>query len=232
VIAVDLLSEDEQAEALRAWLRKNGPFLLGVVVAALVVLAGWRWWLARGESRALEANTAYEQILLTFDAGQIDEALAQIERLRSAQPKSVYTTAADLAAARVLASTNEMDKAEQKLKVVLAALPDPKLRPIVVLRLARVQSALGRNDDALATLGSADQGPFEAAFAEVRGDVRLAKGDNDGARREYERAKALLGPEASASDTGSLLDLKLNDLAPAAAPASVPPAAAAAGEGE
>ncbi|MGC4028705.1 MAG: tetratricopeptide repeat protein [Steroidobacteraceae bacterium] len=224
---MDLLSEEEQTEYLRKWLRENGPFLIGVVVAALLAVGGWRWWLARGESNAVAANAAYEKILQTFDAGQTDSAVSLIEALRGAHPKSGYVTAADLAAARIFVSAGELDKAEARLKDVLASLKDQKLRPVVTLRLARVQSALGRNDDALATLGTANQGAFEAAFAETRGDVLLAKGDSDGALREYEAARALIGPDASGTGVEALLELKINDLKPAAATAA--PAAPAAG---
>ncbi len=227
---MDLLSEEEQAERLREWMRKNGPFLLGVVVATLLALAGWRWWLARGETRAVEANTAYEQILRTFDAGQNDAAVSQIEALRKAHPKSAYVIASDLAAARIFVSTGELDKAEARLKAVLGSLRDDKMKPIVIMRLARVQSALGRNDEALATLGTANQGAFEAAFAEVRGDIRLAKDDRAGALREYEAARALLGPETSGAGVEALLDLKINDLKPAATAAA--PAAPATGTEE
>lgn len=214
---MDLLSEEEQAEYLRKWVRQNGPFMIGVVVATLVALGGWRWWLAHRETGAVAANTAYEQILRTFDAGKTDDAMAQIETLRGAHPKSAYITAADLAAVRMFVAAGQMDKAELRLKSVLGSLRDEKLRPIVTMRLARVQSALGRNDDALATLGTANQGAFEAAFAEVRGDIRFAKGDRDGALREYEAARALIGAQASGAGVEALLDLKINDLKPSVA---------------
>lgn len=221
---VDLLSDDDQAEVLRAWLKKNGSSMLTAVVVALVAFGGWRWWLSHTESRALQANAAYEQALQAFDAGQLDAAIAQVDELRRQQPKSVYALAAQLAAVRVLVDNGQLDQAEQRLKDVLGTLPDPNLRPIVTLRLARVQSALGRNDDALATLGTAGEGPFAAAFAEARGDIRVAKGDSDGARRDYEQALALL--DTDGPSTAPLVQLKLDDLAlPAAAAAAVAQAA-------
>lgn len=211
---MELLTEEEQAERLREWFRKNGAFLVGTVAVALLALGGWRWWQARTESRAVEAGAAYEKVLQTFDANDIDGALAQVEAMRGTYPKSAYLTAADLAAVKVFVSRGELDKAEARLKSVLGALPDDKLRPIVTLRLARVQSALGRNDDALATLGTGGQGAFEAAFAEARGDVRLAKGDREGALREYEAARAAMGPDVSGAGVEALLDLKITDLRP------------------
>ena len=209
---MDLLSEEEQWERLRGWFAKNGLFLAGTVLLSLAAVGGWRWWQGQGETQAVAANTAYEKVLETFDAGKIDEALAQIESLRSEYPKSAYVTAADLAAARVFVSRNELDKAEPRLKRVYENPTDPLMKPIAQLRLARVQSALGRNDEALVTLGTAQTGPHAAAFAEARGDVRLAKGDRAGALQDYLAARKLVPAEQEGAGVDVLLDLKINDL--------------------
>jgi predicted negative regulator of RcsB-dependent stress response len=209
---VDLLSEEEQTEALKAWLRKNGPFLVGAVVLALAANFGYRWWQGQGQREAELASGVYERVLETFDAGKVDEALAQIEALRSEHPKSPYVTAADLAATRVFVARNELDKAELRLKRVAASAGDPHLKPLVTQRLARVQSALGRHDEALATLGTANQGAWEPAFAEARGDVLFAKGDAAGALREYEAARAALPEGDESAEMARLLDLKIADL--------------------
>ena len=54
---------------------------------------------------------------------------------------------------------------------------------------ARVQSAQGKYDDALATLKVDEAGEFAPRFADTRGDVLLAKGDRAGALREYLAAR-------------------------------------------
>jgi len=228
---VDLLSEEEQWDALKRWLRENVPFILGLVAIGLVGWFGWQWWQSRNDQQALEANAAFERILNTFDERKIPEALAQIEALRKAHPKSGYVSAADLAAAKVFVLTNQLDKAAQSLERVMNGSPDEALRPIARLRLARVQAAQGQYDKALATLGTADMGPHQAAYAEARGDVLRAKGDQAGALKQYESARKLLPPEqAGVAGVGELLDLKINDLrasaaAPVASPAPAAPAA-------
>lgn len=210
---MELLSEEEQTEALKAWLRRNGPFIIGAIVLALAVNFGFRWWQGHGQREAELAGGSYQRVLDQFDAGKIDEALALIEALRGDHPKSPYVAAADLAATRVFVARNELDKAELRLKRVAGYMEDPQLKPLVNQRLARVQSALGRHDEALATLGTANQGAWEPAFAEARGDVLHAKGDHAGALREYEAARAALSPTtAQGTGIGEVLDLKINDL--------------------
>jgi predicted negative regulator of RcsB-dependent stress response len=213
---VELLSEEEQWDALKRWLRENGPSIVAMVILGLLVVAGWRWWQSRGEQEHVAAVVAYEKILETFDAGKIDDALAQIELLRSEHPKSGYVASADLAAARVFVAINDLDKATQRLERVANGALDEQLRPVARLRLARVQAAQGKYDGALATLGTADMGPHQAAYAEARGDVLLSRGDRAGALREYEAARKLLPADDAGTGVIALLDLKINDLSPAA----------------
>lgn len=240
---MDLLSEEEQWEALKRWLRENVPFILGLVAIGLVGFFGWKWWQSHKDEQALEASASFERILTTFDERKIPEALAQIEALRKAHPKSAYVSAADLASAKVFVLTNDLDKAAASLERVMKESPDESLRPIARLRLARVQAAQGQYDKALATLGTADMGQYQSAYAEARGDVLRSKGDVAGALKEYESARKLLPPEQQGvAGVGEILDLKINDLragasvsasaaasTPATAPAPAPaPAAAAA----
>lgn len=208
---MELLSEEEQWERLKQWLRANVPSVLVLVALMLLAWFGWQWWKSRGDNEAIAAGVAYEKILATFDENKPAEALAQIEALRTEYPKSPYVGAADLMSVRVFVATNQLDKAIAALQRVATTATDEKLRPIAQLRLARVEAAQGKYDVALATLGTANLGVHEAARLEIRGDVLYAKGDHAGALKEYEAARVLL---AADGDTGvaELLDLKIADL--------------------
>jgi predicted negative regulator of RcsB-dependent stress response len=215
---VDLLSEEEQWESLKRWLKENVPFILGLVAVGLLAVFGWRWWQGRENTGALEAGASYQRILTTFETGKMEDALSQVEALRTQHPKSGYVSSADLAAAKMFVLTNDLDKAVQRLERVMNEAPDEQLRPIARLRLARVLTAQGQYDKALATLGNEDRGRHQPGFLEARGDVLLAKGDSMGALAAYEAArKALPESQAAVSGVGELLDLKINDLRAAAA---------------
>lgn len=223
---MELLSEEEQWERLKQWLRTNVPAVLILVAVMLLAWFGWQWWKSRADTEALNAGAAYEKILATFDENKPTEALALIEALRTEYPKSPYVSAADLMSVRVFVATNQLDKAVAALQRVATSATDEKLRPIAQLRLARVQAAQGKYDVALATLGTANLGAHEAARLEIRGDLLFAKGDHAGALKEYEAARAQLAIDR---DTGvaELLDLKIADLksgAPSAAAATPAPA--------
>jgi predicted negative regulator of RcsB-dependent stress response len=204
---VDLLTEDDQWEALKDWLRRNGLALVGGVALGVLGLLGWRWWNDHQESQAVEAGTRFEAIVASLDAGDPDKSVTLLGELKAKFPKSAYVAPSELAIAKYHVSKNELDKAAERLKSVADTAVDEKLRPVARLRLARVQISLGKPDEALATLGTADAGPHQAGYAEARGDALYAKGDKAGALKEYEAARA-----ASKSVAGSLLELKIADL--------------------
>ena len=87
---------------------------------------------------------------------------------------------------------------------------DEQLRPVVRERLARVQLAQGKADDALKTLGTGEPAALMAGYQEIRGDALLQKGDRKGALAAYRQALAAMEP--GVTDTG-LLQLKITDLA-------------------
>jgi predicted negative regulator of RcsB-dependent stress response len=210
---VELLSEDEQWEALKRWLKTNSLPILVMVALALGGYYGWKWWQGQQDLKAREAAAVFRQALDDFNAEKVDAGMAGVEKLHKEYPSSAYVSPANLAAARVYVETDQLEKAVPFLERVAAASGDEPLRPIARMRLARVQSALGQHDKALATLGTEDMGSYQSAFLETRGDVLFAKGDRAGALKEYEEARKLLTPDsAGAEGTGPLLDLKISDL--------------------
>lgn len=210
---MELLSEEEQWESLKRWLRQNVPFILGLVAVGLLAVFGWRWWQGRQNTDALQTSASYQRILTTFESGKLEDALSQVEALRKQHPKSGYVSSADLAAAKVFVLNNDLEKAVQRLERVMNESPDEQLRPIARLRLVRVLAAQGQYDKALTMLGAEDRGRHQPAFLEARGDVLLAKADAAGALAAYESAKKLMpASQAAVSGVGEILDLKINDL--------------------
>jgi len=213
----EFLSESEQWEALKRWLRENGLWILAGIGVGVLGLAGWRWWEARTERLALEAAVKYQQTLEAFDRGDRTRGLTLVDELRRDYGSSPYVDQAELAASRVFVEQNELDKAAERLRRVMEESEDRELALVARLRLARVQLAQNRPDDALATLNAGEPGAFAPRYHEVRGDALLAKGDKTGALQEYQAARA--GDVAAVVDT-ALLDLKINDLKPSRSPAA------------
>jgi len=211
----EYLSEKEQWEWIKAQVRENGPAVILAVAAVGAGVFGWRWWQGHLDAGRLEAGAEYTQMVQALDGGDRSRALVLFGELERGYAASPYTDQARLLAARLYVLGGELDRAAAELGAVVERSKDRNLALVARLRLARVQIARGKADDALATLNAVDAGAFAALYREARGDAYYAKGDKAAALKEYRNA------QAAGSDP--LLGLKIADLAaeaPAAAPAA------------
>lgn len=205
----DFLSEHEQWERLKAWLRVNGPWIVAGIVVGALLLAGYRWWEARQNQIALEASAKYHEVLKALDANDKTRAQSLITEIENDYASSAYADQARLLSARLAVEAGELDKAAATLKSVMEKTDDRQLSLVARLRLARVQLAQNKPDDALATLNAVQGGAFEPRFDEARGDILLAKGDKAGALKQYQSARQ--GALTQSVDAQTL-DLKIQDL--------------------
>jgi predicted negative regulator of RcsB-dependent stress response len=215
----DYLSENEKWEAVKQWLRENGISIVAGIAVGAAGLGGWKWWQAREERLAIEASARYEQVLEAFARADQTRGKTLIAELERDYAKSPYVDQAHLLAASAAVSSGQLDLAAENLQKVVDGAKDRELAQIARLRLARVQIAQNKLDDALKTLGTDDPGAFAGRFHEVRGDVYFEKGDKSGALKEYRAARENVMASGPASE---VLDLKINDLVADAGPAAAP----------
>jgi predicted negative regulator of RcsB-dependent stress response len=202
-------SEAEQMERAKSWLKTNGIWIIAGIAIGAGGLGGWRWYQERREHQAETASARYEELVDAFSRRDNVRGTTLLEELNREYAWTPYASLGTLIAARVQVEANELDKAAVGLKSVMDNAKDDELKMVARLRLARVQSALGKHDDALATLKVEDPGEFAPRLADTRGDVLLAKGDRDGALREYLAARTT---ENNGRLDFELLDLKIRDL--------------------
>lgn len=205
----EYLSEQEQWELVKKWLRENTVWLLAGVLIAVAGISAYRWYQARVEKQLLVASTIYEELEQAAgkrDQSTVDKLLAQ---LQSEHAGTGYADHGQLVAATLYLETNQQSKAVETLQKLLTVTKDPQLALAARLRVARIQIDQGKADDALATLQAVGTaGAFAARYAEVRGDALVAKGQRDEALKAYQEA---LGADNQAVDT-ELLKLKIADL--------------------
>jgi predicted negative regulator of RcsB-dependent stress response len=189
--------------------REQGPWILAGVAVALAIYGGWNYWQNRTQQRDLAAATRYDQVIEAFGRNDVNGGFRLADELVKAYPSTAYADQANLAAARIQVENKQLEPAAARLTQVLASTKDPELALVARLRLARVELAQGNADQALKTLDAVNPGAFAARYAQVRGDVLLAKGDRDGALKAYREAR---GGGGTTTD-GGLLDLKIGELA-------------------
>jgi predicted negative regulator of RcsB-dependent stress response len=202
-------SEAEQMERAKNWLKINAIWIIAGIAIGAGGLGGWRWYQDRRETQAETASARYEELVDAFARRDNVRGTTLLDELNREYSWTPYASLGTLIAARVQVDANELDKAAAGLKSVMDTAKDDEIRLIARLRLARVQAAQGKYDDALATLKVEEAGEFAPRIADTRGDVLLAKGDRDGALREYLAART--GDNNGRVDF-ELLDLKIRDL--------------------
>lgn len=202
-------SEAEQWERAKEWVRTNGLWFVACMALCALGLGGWRWYQERRTTQAEAASARYEEMIEAFARNDKTRGYMIADDLNREFSWTPYAPLATLMAARFHVEANELDKAAASLKSVMETASDEEIRLVALIRLARVQAAQGKYDDALATLKVEEPGEFDTRLADARGDVLLAKGDRAGALREYLAARS--GENKGRIDV-DLLDLKIRDL--------------------
>jgi predicted negative regulator of RcsB-dependent stress response len=223
----ELLTDQQQAEAVKSWLRQNGAFLVAGVVLGLGGLFGVNQWNRYQDRKAEEASAFYETFVQSVRANQVEQAEAGMATLASDYGSTPYADQGRLAMARIYLDQGKPDKAAEYLQEVAKTATSEEFRNIARLRLARVLIFQEKYDEALKTLADPGSKAFAPAFHDVRGDAFYAMGKQAEARSEYEQA--LNGDAAAAVIDRTYVQAKLDDLGGSTAalsPASQSPATA------
>jgi len=177
----DLYDTHEQGERVKSWLRENGSAIVMGLVLAFGLMFGFKQWQAWETSKRQQASAEYQMMVTFIEANNMDAAVPNYEVLKAEYPKSAYTSMASLLKA------GQLDLAATALTHAMnTAQPEP-VKVIARERLARVRLSQGDMDAALELLdGASSDVGFEAQFAEIRGDIHLAKGETQLAIQSYQ----------------------------------------------
>ncbi len=203
-------TEEQQVEALKKWWKENGKSIIGGIVIGLGAVFGWQAWQQHTNTVAAQASNLFDQLSLAVAGGQSESVEKQAQQLHDEFASTPYAEFAYLMQARVAYEKGDATVAAVALEKAIAGAPDPAIKAIAVLRLARVRLDTG---DAAAAAALLRQHPasdaFAGEFAMIEGDVALAKGDVEAARKAYRTA---IENQAGNPD---LVQLKLENLPPA-----------------
>ncbi|MCK8515553.1 tetratricopeptide repeat protein [Methylonatrum kenyense] len=204
-------TDEEQIDAVKAWLKENGRSLVAGAVLAVGGVVGWQQWGAHQERTAESASVAYVQLLNARETGETSDMVAELGwTVMEDYGRTIYATMAGMQLADFHVRQGDLAEAAEALRWVRDNGAESGLRHLARLRLAQVLMAAGDYDEALATVDVSDMGQYRSQYLERRGDVLAALGEIDDARSAYEEA---LDVEDISDTRRSLIRLKRNDLA-------------------
>ena len=208
---MDPYEHADETERLKKWWKSYGPALILGIVLGSTALGGLKYWQYHKAKQADAASQLYEQLTQNFQR----RALAGVDetgnKLVQDYASTPYAGKAALTMAKMHFDNSDIQGARQHLQWAMDKATETATRQIARLRLARLMLDLGEHDPALELVKGGDPAGFEAEYQELKGDILLAKGRTDDARRAYRAALDQLSKE---SPYQRVLSMKLDDIGP------------------
>ncbi|HAD47605.1 MAG: hypothetical protein CMF12_00385 [Idiomarina sp.] len=200
-------NEEQQVERIKEFWAEHGKGIIAGAVIGFGLFFGWRYYDKAQIDAANAASAGYQQVAnqLQQDA---DNAVANAQQFINDNAGSQYAHLASLQLAQHAATNGDLATAVTALQTVATDADDSNLQALANIRLARVLLAQQQYDAALAAVQAEMPSAYQAAAAELQGDIYADQGQNEQAREAYQRALASEGESLTPA-----LELKLNSLA-------------------
>lgn len=201
--------EQESLENLKAWWAKWGNSTTWIVLAVLVVAAGfngWNFWQRRQAAAAAVLYDQVQQAVASNDKALVTRVSSDMEDKFGG---TAYAQMTALAAAKTLYMAGDKAAAKTQLQWVVDHAKDDEYKQIAKLRLSLVLLDEKSYDAGLKLLDS-PMDSFKGVVADRRGDLLAAQGKRDDARTAYKLALDTL-PKADTS-TRQLVQFKLDSI--------------------
>jgi predicted negative regulator of RcsB-dependent stress response len=183
------LTDEQQADIIRRWLRENGLFIMGGLGLGLAALFGWDQWKSGNIQHAGEASGVYEELVGKIQANNQVAADSLLAELLAGYSGSPYIEQARLRLAKLSLDRNDFEAAASHLESIVTESGNDEILHIARIRLARVRLQQEKYDAALAALEQTDtDSAFYAQVNDVRGDIFVVMNRTDDALAAYEAA--------------------------------------------
>ena len=200
------LEEQEQISQIKGWWEQYGTVVTAIAVVAALASVGWQGWSWYRGKQGAEASALYgvvQQAAAERTAQKAREAAGTIIEKYSGTP---YADLAALMSAKVQSDVGDLKNARVPLAWAAEKANDPALRSLARLRLASVLLDEKAYDEALAQVQAPVDADMAARFADLKGDILVAKGKREEARAAYKEAvDALAG--ATKSEASALREI-------------------------
>ena len=187
-MAVELYDEHEQSERVRRWIKEYGFSIVLGLVLAFGGIFGYRTWQDQQVTQRYLAAEYFDVIQRELDGGDLDFAEEQYQTMRDSVSRSAYVGLAGMLMAGAYIEDGRLEPAARIYRDILANRKLEAVQPVATVRLARILEAQGDVQAALALVeGEAPPG-FQGAWADVRGDLLMSRGELEQARMAYQEA--------------------------------------------
>ncbi|MDR5750825.1 MULTISPECIES: tetratricopeptide repeat protein [Caballeronia] len=202
--------EQESLENLKHWWAKWGNATTWIVLAVLIVAAGYNGWNFWQRRQAAEAAVLYDQVQQAVNANDKAKIARVASDMEDKFGSTAYAQMTALAAGKALYTAGDTAAAKAQLQWAVDHARDAEYKQIAKLRLSLVLLDEKAYDAGLKVLADAPLDAFKGVVSDRRGDLLAAQGKRDDARAAYKLALDSL----PSSDTSArqLVQFKLDAL--------------------
>ncbi len=178
------LEEQEQLDEFKAWWKKNGSMTTNIVLAGLVAYAAWQGYHYFQNKKAVEASSLYQTLVVT-EPTKTAEIKAQSAKLMEDFSGTPYAGRAAVFAAKTNFAANDSKSAKSQLEWAIKNAKESAVKAIAGLQLAGILYEDKNYDEANKVLAAISDKGYEGLKANLQGDVLLAQGKQEEAKKAY-----------------------------------------------
>jgi predicted negative regulator of RcsB-dependent stress response len=185
-MALDL-EEQEQLDEFKAWWNKNGKLATNIVLAALVAYSAWTGFNYFQQKKAVEASELFQH-LVQLDSSKMGDIKSLSSQLMEGFSGTPYAGRAAVFSAKNNYAANDSKSAKAQLEWAIANAKESSVKAIASLQLASILLEEKNYDGAQKVLSSDIDKGYDGLKQGLLGDVYLAQGKQDQAKKAYASA--------------------------------------------
>lgn len=184
------LEEQEQLDEFKAWWALHGKKVVTLVTVLLASYLGYQGWHYYQNQQAMKASTQYENLVkLDITEAKNLKAIQMLSAdLMDKYSGTPYAGRAALTAAKANFQANETKSAKAQLEWAAKNAKEDAIQSMALLELASLHVQDKDYVPALKTLNEKHSTGFDGLFADLKGDVYVAQGKAQDAKKAYKES--------------------------------------------
>ena len=192
----DNLTDQQQAEVVKQWLKDNGLSILFSIGLGISAYFGLQFYQQSQLKESESASRLYAEVEFALKQQRMAQAQNLLQEMDNNFSGSPYQQQSHLAMAKLHMDSLDYDNAIIQLEFVMENARDESFQHIARLRIARIMIEQDELDGALALLDSVTASPiaYTPYYEGVKGDIYTALGQLEKAKVAYSLALDSLEP--------------------------------------
>ena len=190
----DNLTDQQQAERIKNWLKENTKFLIGGLILGVSGFYSIQFFQQNSLKKAEMASQLYSEIEFAVKQQRLSQAQSLLQRMDNEFANTPYQDQGHLFMAKLFMDSVDYENAILQLEFLIGNSTEESLKHIARIRIARIKLQQNLYDEALQILVTESMGSFEAKYEETKGDIFSKKGEFSEAQVSYLKALDLLLP--------------------------------------